>query len=179
MSWAAKPAAWVFAALLALVALPAAADDLQWTLFRSPEHGFSADFPRAPELTTSGTPGKDTLVQYEFQAPIGDNYAYEVAVLEFGSGYVAPKPGVDIYTKLIEGYAKGSDSTVRTQQPRTIAGLPGREAITDDDAHNMHHLVDFVIANGRTYIIVSAGPKGHETSADALRFRDSFALLDK
>lgn len=179
MSWAAKPAGWTVAALLWLVVLPAWAADLKWTPFSSPEHGFSAVFPQEPTLTTTGTPGKDTLVQYEFQVAPSDDYAYEVAVLEFGAGYAAPKPGADIYGKLVEGYAKGSGSTVRTQQAKTIVGLPGMEAVTDDDAHNMHHLVDFVIANGRTYIIVSAGPKGHETSADAIRFRDSFALLGK
>ena len=42
-------------------------------------------FSRAPSLTTSGTPGKDKMVQYEFQFAIGTDNAYEVAVLEFGS----------------------------------------------------------------------------------------------
>jgi hypothetical protein len=74
---------------------------------------------------------------------------------------------------------KGSSSTLRTQQPRTIAGQSGVEAVSDDDQNNMHHLIDIVIANGRVYIVVSAGPKGHETGADAMRFRDSFALIGK
>ena len=157
----------------------ASAADLQWSPLRSPEHGFAADFPGTATLTTSGTPGKDKMVQYEFQFAIGTDNAYEVAVLEFGTGYTAPAATADVYDKLVEGYAKGSGSTLRTQQPRTIAGHPGVEAISDDDQNNMHHLIDLVIADGKVYIVVSAGPKGHETSADAIRFRDSFVLIGK
>jgi hypothetical protein len=177
MSRALKLIGWVGALLLWSGAAPAA--DLQWSPFRSPEHGFAADFPGAPTLTTSGTPGKDKMVQYEFQTAIGTDNAYEVAVLEFGAEYTAPAATADIYGKLVEGYAKGSASTLRTQQPRTIAGQPGVEAISDDEQNNMHHLIDLVIAGGRVYIVVSAGPKGHETSADAIRFRDSFSLIGK
>ena len=179
MSWAPKCVGWAVAALLWFPGARAPAADLQWSPFRSPEHGFAVDFPGVPTPTTSGTPGKDKMVQYEFQTAIGTANAYEVAVLEFGAGYGPPAATAEIYGKLVEGYANGSNSTVRTQYPRTIAGQPGIEAISDDDKNNMHHLIDLVIANGRVYIVVSAGPKGHETSPDAFRFRDSFSLIGK
>jgi hypothetical protein len=179
MGWAVKIAGWAAVTLVWLVATPAPAADLQWSPFRSPEHGFGADFPGPPTLTTSGAPGKDKMVEYEFQTAIGSDFAFEVAVLEFGAGYVAPAATSEIYGKLVEGYANGSNSTVRTQHPRTIAGQPGIEAISDDDKNDMHHLIDLVIANGRVYIVVSAGPKGHETSPEGIRFRDSFSLVGK
>jgi hypothetical protein len=172
-----KLAGWA-AALLVWCAVPALAVD-QWSPFSSPEHGFRADFPAAPTLTTTGTPGKDKMVQYEFQTALGTDYAYEVAVLEFGAGYTAPSATEEIYRKLVEGYANGSNSTLRFQHSRTIAGQPGIEAISDDDKNDMHHLIDIVIANGRVYIVVSAGPKGHEASPAAFRFRDSFSVTDK
>jgi hypothetical protein len=179
MGWAAsKLAAWVVAVPIWFVAVSAPAADLQWSPFRSLEHGFAVDFPAAPTLTTSGTPGTDKMVQYEFQAPIGTDYA-EIAVLEFGAGYAAPAATAEVYDKLVQGYANGSNSTLRTQHPRTIAGQPGIEAISDDDKNDMHHLIDLVIANGRVFIVVSAGPKGHETSTEAIRFRDSFAFIGK
>jgi hypothetical protein len=179
VSWALKFAGWSAAVLMWVAAAPAPAADLRWSPFRSPEHGFQADFSAVPTLTTSGTPGKDKMVQYEFQTAIGTDYAYEVAVLEFGTGYAAPPATADIYNKLVAGYASGSNSILRTQHPRTIAGQPGIEAISDDDKNNMHHLIDIVIANGRVYIVVSAGPKGHETGPEATHFRDSFAFIDK
>ncbi len=164
-------------AVLVWFAAPALAVELQWSPFSSPEHGFKADFPIAPKLTTSGTPGKDKMVQYEFQVAIGSENAYEVAVLEFGAGYTAPSASEEIYGKLVEGYANGSNSTLRTKYPRIIAGEPGIEAISDDEKNNMHHLIDIVIAQGKVYIVVSAGPKGHETSPEAIRFRNSFSLI--
>lgn len=179
MGWAAKAAGWVIAASVWFAATPAPADDLQWSLFRSVDHGFSAEFPGEPTLTPSGTPGKDKMVQYEFQVAVDGDHAFEVAVLEFGAGYQAPAPTVENYDKLVQGYATGSGSIVRAQHPRSIAGQSGVEAISDDDKNDMHHLIDLLIANGRVYIVVSAGRKGHETSADAGRFRDSFALIGK
>src|SRR5579864_6674962 len=132
------------AILVWFAAASAPAADLQWSPFRSPEHGFQADFPGAPTPTVSGTPGKDKMVQYEFQTAIGVDHAYEVAVLEFGAGYAAPAATAEIYGKLVEGYANGSNSTLRTQHPQTIAGQPGVEAISDDDKNDMHHLIDLV-----------------------------------
>jgi len=172
-------AGWVTVALVWFAPAPAPAADLEWSTFRSPDHGFSVDFPGAPTRKHSGTPGKDNMVEYEFQVAPDSDSAFEVAVLEFGTGYKAPGPTAENYDKLVQGYAKGSGSTVRTQKPRTIAGRRGVEAISDDDKDNMHHLIDLVIANGRVYIVVSAGSKDHETGDDAIRFRDSFALISK
>ncbi|HXP03145.1 MAG TPA: hypothetical protein VN808_03425 [Stellaceae bacterium] len=179
MGWAPKLAGWAVAVPVWFAAASVSAADLQWSPFRSPEHGFAADFPGSPALTTSGTPDKDKMVQYEFQTAIGTDYAYEIAVLEFSAGYAAPAATAEIYDKLVQGYANGSNSTLRTQHPRTIAGQPGIEAVSDDDKNDMHHLIDLVIANDRVYIVVSAGPKGHETSPEAIRFRDSFAFIGK
>jgi hypothetical protein len=179
VGWAAKLAGWAVALPVWFAAASVSAADLQWSPFRSPEHGFAADFPGSPTLTTSGAPDKDKMVQYEFQTAISTGYAYEIAVLEFGAGYAAPAANAEIYDKLAQGYANGSNSTLRTQHPRTIAGYPGIEAVSDDDKNDMHHLIDLVIANNRVYIVVSAGPKGHETSPEANRFRDSFAVIGK
>ena len=152
---------------------------MQWSLFRSSDHGFLIEFPGTPTLSTSGAPGKDKMVQYEFQVAADEDHAFEVAVLEFGAGYDAPAPTPENYDKLVQGYARGSNSLVRTQHSRTIAGFPGVEAISDDGKNDMHHLIDLIIANGRVYIVVSAGRDGHEASANADRFRDSFALIGK
>jgi hypothetical protein len=132
MRWATKAvSSWVIAAVVWFAATPTPAADLQWSLFRSSDHGFSAEFPGAPALTLSGTPGKDKMVQYEFQVAADEDHAFEVAVLEFGAGYQAPAPTAENYDKLVQGNATGSGSIVRTQHARTIAGQSGVEAIGD------------------------------------------------
>jgi hypothetical protein len=135
----------------------------KWTDFNSPKYGFAAQFPKAPAESPVGPN------QRNFLTDLGDT-AYLVSVVE----KAAAKQD---WQKLVELYAKGSGSKVRTQRPATIVGHAGVEAITDDEANNVSSLVYMTVVGNRLYQIVSAGPKGHETSADANRFRDSFRIL--
>jgi predicted Zn-dependent protease len=54
---------------------------------------------------------------------------------------------------------------------------PGYEAIAEDGRGNLNHLITLVANGDRIYMVISAGPKGHAKSEDAVRFRDSFRLL--
>jgi hypothetical protein len=135
----------------------------KWTEFSSPKYGFAALFPKTPAESPVGPN------QRNFLNDLG-NTAYFVSVLE----KAAPNQN---WQKLVEAYAKGSGGKVKTQRPATLAGRPGVEAITEDEANNISSLVYMIVVGNRLYQVVSAGPKGHETSADAYRFRDSFRLL--
>jgi len=91
----------------------------------------------------------------------------------------APNPAGDsLYVKMVSAYAKDSESKVRKRGPATIAGRQGFEAITDDGKCKFNHLVSIVPAGDRIYMLVSAGPRGHATSDDAERFRNSLHLTD-
>jgi hypothetical protein len=79
---------------------------------------------------------------------------------------------------MVSAYAKDSESKVRKRGPATIAGRQGFEAITDDGKGKVNHLLSIVPAGDRIYMLVSAGPRGHATSEDAERFRDSFHITD-
>jgi hypothetical protein len=135
----------------------------KWTAFSTSKYGFTALFPRAPAESPVGPN------QRNFLNNLG-NTAYFVSVLEKAATN-------QNWQKLVEAYARGSGGKVRTQRPATLAGHPGVEAITDDEANNISSLVHMIVVGNRLYQVVSAGPKGHETSADAYRFRDSFRLL--
>jgi hypothetical protein len=135
----------------------------KWTEFSFPKFGFAALFSKAP---AESPVGRD---QRNFLNDLG-NTAYLVSVLEKAAAN-------QNWQKLVEAYAKGSGGKVRTQRPATLAGRPGVEAITDDEANNISSLVHMIVVGNRLYQVVSAGPKGHETSVDAYRFRDSFRLL--
>ena len=66
---------------------------------------------------------------------------------------------------------------MRKRGPATIDGRSGFEAIADDNKSKLSHLIDVVPAGDRIYMLVTAGPKGHATSDDAEKFRDSFRVL--
>ncbi len=162
------PIAQVVAALLIVVFAswsgPGAAQE-KWAQLSSPQSGFEAQFPETPTETTVSTN------QRNFLADLGST-AYIVSVVE-------NVPANQNWEKLVEAYASGSASKVRTQRPAMLAGYPGVEAITDNEASDLSSLLNLVLVGNRLYQVVSVGPKGHESSADAYRFRDSFRLLEE
>jgi hypothetical protein len=180
----------ILASLLLATLSPAAAEDQppatpaqpsepQWAEFQSPEHGFAVEFPGTPKLTSTPVEGQNPLLQYDFQVSVGDDTVYSVVVFEYPAGK-APSPITnDFYVKLVNAYAKGSDSRLRKRGEATVAGHAGFEAISDGDngKGRINHLVDVVPSGDRIYMLVSAGPKGHATDDDAEHFRDSFRLL--
>jgi hypothetical protein len=153
------------------------ADELQWSEFHSPERGFAIEFPGKPKTTSAPVEGQNPLLQYDFQVSVSDDTVYSVVVFEYPAGK-GPDPDNDAYLKLVNAYAKGSESRVRKRAPATIAGHPGFEAIADDPKGKLSHLIDVVPAGDRIYMLVTAGPRGHATGQDAVRFRDSFRILD-
>ncbi|HUC61509.1 MAG TPA: hypothetical protein VMF53_06095, partial [Alphaproteobacteria bacterium] len=100
-----------------------------------------------------------------------------VTVLVFGPGSTVPTPTDDYWTRVIQGYAQGSGSVLSTQRPVTFAGQQGVEALTDDNANNLHHRIDAILVGNRLYLVVAAGPNAFPTSEDALRFFGSFRVL--
>ncbi len=152
--------------------------EAQWTEFSAPERGFAVSFPAAPQTTSTGVAGQNPLIRYTFQANDGDDTAYSVVVLEYPAGKAPNPPEESLYVKMVQAYAKESDSKVRKRGTKTIAGRDGFEAITDDGRAKLNHLVSIVPAGDRIYMLISAGPRGHATSDDAERFRDSFRLVE-
>ena len=148
----------------------------QWTEFQSPERGFAVSFPGTPKFTSAPVEGQNPLLQYDFQVSIGEDTVYSVVVFEYPQGK-GPSPDNDTYVKLVNAYAKGSETRLRKRGAATIAGYSGFEAISDDRKGKLSHLIDVVPSGDRIFMLVTAGPKGHATSDDATRFRDSFRLL--
>jgi hypothetical protein len=150
----------------------------QWPEFQSPERGFAVSFPSTPQTTSVAVAGQNPLVRYSFEAYEGDDTVYRVVVLEYPAGKAPNPPSEALYVKMVSAYAKDSESKVRKRGPVTIAGREGFEAITDDGKGKVNHLVSIVPAGDRIYMLISAGPRGHATSDDAERFRDSFRVTD-
>ena len=167
-------------AILALLAIgacgiPALAQQ-KWTAYRYPDQGFSIAFPGEPRLAAKPLAGKYPLTRHDYLFAAGNN-VFEVTVLEYADGPGPDKVDVAHLSGLIASYVRGSGSTLRTQNLVTLAGVPGLEGVSEDGTHDRCHLVDVLAAGARIYLVVSEGPKGHETSAAARRFRDSFRLI--
>jgi hypothetical protein len=154
-----------------------AAQEPQWIEFKSPERGFAISFPGQPKTTSAPVEGQNPLVQYDFQVSVGDETVYSVVVFEYPDGK-GPKPDNDAYLKLVNAYAKGSEARLRKRGPATIDDRSGFEAIADDGKNKISHLIDVVPAGDRIYMLATAGPRSHATSDEAVRFRDSFRVLD-
>jgi hypothetical protein len=127
-------------------------------------------------MTSAAVEGQNPLRQYDFQVSLGEDSVYSVVVFEYPPGK-GPSPDNDTYVKLVNAYAKGSETRLRKRGTATIAGYPGFEAIADDKKGKLSHLIDVVPSGDRIYMLVTAGPKSHATGDGAKRFRDSFRLL--
>jgi hypothetical protein len=149
----------------------------QWTEYKSPERGFAVSFPGIPKTSSAPVEGQNPLLQYDFQVSLGEDTVYSVVVFEYPEGK-GPSPDKDAFVKLVNAYAKGSESRLRKRGPATIAGRSGFEAIADDAQGKLSHLIDVIPAGDRIYMLVTAGGKAHATGDDAVRFRDSFRLLE-
>ncbi len=153
------------------------AGEPQWAEFQSSERGFAVSLPGTPKSTSAPVEGQNPLLQYDFQVSVGDDTVYSVVVFEYPAGK-GPSPDNDTYLKLVNAYAKGSESRLRKRGAATVAGRPGFEAIADDGNSKLSHLIDVIPAGDRIYMLVTAGPRGHATSKNAVRFRDSFRVLE-
>jgi hypothetical protein len=165
-----------FAALFALaLAAGTAAAQEKWIDYREPAQGFAVQFPGPPKVTRTDVRGKFPLTHFQYEF-VTANRVYNISVMAFTKD--APDTsGIAFLSGLIANYAKGTKTALRTQNTAAIAGHPALEAVTEDAANDRYHLVDIFAVAPRVYLIVSEGPKGHETSTEAKRFRNSFKLI--
>jgi hypothetical protein len=155
---------------------PAAPAAPQWSEFKSDTQGFAVSFPGAPKVTSASVEGQNPLLQHDFQVSLGEDTVYTVVVFEYPQGK-APKADTDYYVKLMNAYAKGSETRLRRRGPATVDGRAGFEGIADDGKNKLTHLVTVVPAGDRIYMLASASPRAKGVPDDAERFRDSFRLL--
>ena len=166
-------AAGLVSLLLALQLMPARAQD-QWREFRSDSDGFSIELPQTPTVSARRI-GKSEATQTMFLIEQGRN-AWLVSVIQLAKGAGPKKPDNAYFQGLLKNYADGSKTTARSSRMTTLAGQPALEAITE--APEAAHLVDLTAVGDRVYMLVYVGAKGQETGPDALRFRDSFKLIN-
>jgi hypothetical protein len=158
----------VLAALVTFTLLAffdAATAQERWIEFSSPRYGFAVLFPKTPTESLDST-------TYKFLAT-ARNSAYIVSITDLSAALNADD---ELFAALVQAYSAAGQLTIRTQRRLTFANNASVELIADHKDKDIHHLAYLFPVGKRLYQVISAGPKGHETSADAYRFRDSFRL---
>ena len=158
---------------LAFHLVSASAQD-RWSEFRSDANGFSVMLPQAPTVTSRQI-GTSKATQTNFLIESGA-ITYLVSVVQTEKGTVPKNPDHAYFQKLMKNYAEGSKTVLRTSKAATIAGKPGIEGLLEEG--NSAHQVQVLAAGDRIYMVVYVGPKGQENSADPVRFRGSFRLIN-
>lgn len=158
---------------LAWQAAPAGAQ-AQWREFRAESDGFTILLPATPTVSARRI-GKTEATQTMFLIE-RERYAYLVSVIQMAKGSGPKKLDHAYFQGLMKNYAEGSKTAMRSTRMTTLAGQPAMEGITD--APEAAHLVNLTAAGDRVFMVVYVAPKGEETGADAVRFRDSFKLLN-
>lgn len=152
----------------------------QWREFHFPERGFVASFPgitEKPKPVSTPVSGQNPLLQHDYQAKADKGTVYSIVVFEYPEGRAPSRPKPDYFAKIVDAYAKGSNSRVRTKTAKLVDQRPGYESVAEDGRGALNHLINLVANGDRVYMIISAGEKGHAKDDDAKRFRDSFRLL--
>lgn len=156
------------------------APEVEWREFHFPERGFVASFPgvtEKPKPVSTPVSGQNPLLQHNYQVKAPEDSVYSIVVFEYPDGRAPNPPKPDFFEKVVDAYAKGSNTRVRSESAKTIHDRPGYEAIAEDSRGKLNHAIELVANGDRIYMIVSAGPSGHAKSEDAKRFRENFRLL--
>ena len=175
-----RKAVFAIATLFTVLASSASAQT-QWVEHRDPERRFAALFPQAPKVASARQESQDksiTYMQYSYTVDLGAR-AFIITVFEYPTGILPPNPDEKFWSGRVMDFAAGSNSVVRRQSPVILGGRSGMEAVTSNDKDDFHYLLDFTLVEHRLYAVISAGTIGHESTTDAVRFRDAFRFIDK
>ena len=147
-----------------------------WERFSFAARGFSASFPASPAANEVQGQDQNEGAHYTYNVRLG-NRIFLISVMELHAGQGPQNPDRAFFTHLLGAYVQGSGTSIRRESATKIAGQSCFEAVLDSATLNASSLLDALVVGDRVYIILSRGPKGFDSSADALRFRDSFRLL--
>ena len=159
--------------LFALQFVPASAR-AQWREFRSEADGFAVMLPQEPKVTSQRI--KDTQATQSMIMVEKGELAYLVSVIHMEKGTGPKNPDLKYFQGLMKNYTEGAGTTLRTSKAARIAGKPGIDGVSD--AGDSAHQVQIMATGDRVYMVIYVGPKGQENSADPVRFRNSFKLIN-
>jgi hypothetical protein len=163
-----------FVLALVAVSIPALTLADAWQTYSTPTDGFSIDVPAAFALQVLPDADAPDNVMHIYSVSDRSDPAGTAFYLVGAAQTKAPL--AQLADADFRGYAGSVKCTLSASKPRTIDGYAALEA-TCAGGNVAMSLIDEVEANGYSYMLASGGPAGHDTSAAALRYRDSLVLL--
>ena len=165
--------------ILVVAALLAGCGGTTWTEFSSADGAFSVLMP--------GTPTEETQTEDTDLGPIDVHlFTFEKGEVAYLVGYnVFPAAVVEAATPAVlldsarDGQVETVKGTLVSETEITLGTYPGRDLeiqVEGSDGTSSLRSRLFMVGD-RLYQLVVGGPKGQSTSADTIKFLDSFELV--
>lgn len=160
---------------LAVVAITLAGCSREDTV-TSEDGGFKATFPVKAQATSMPVKTGGIEVTMNMVAAEKNGASFVVSYVDYPKGTLAQKSTDQAFKDIIEGTVGNIQGTLRSAEPITLGGTPGREVLIDVPEQNVAVHERIFLVGDRLYQVMYGGPKGTESSGDALTFMDSFKL---
>jgi hypothetical protein len=171
-----RPCRAALVALLILFCRGASAADApaKWQTFVSEEGGFSVLFPGTPRPIVD-PPDPNGTKSHQFLVELGRT-AYIVGYTDYKFGTFVGHTPQQVLDNARDKLVKGQPVKLLEDKAIALAGRAGRE-VAFEEKDGFTQIYDLYLVGDRLYQVISAGPKGHDKSAAAIRFRDSFRFI--
>lgn len=138
--------------------------------------GFTATFPCAANLTNQTVAAGKTSIPVVNQSCEKGNAVYYVVTSTYPKGFLAKKTPKAAFADAVGGAAANVKGTVRADNPITLAGVAGHDALIDVNAKKATVHLRVFFAGDKQYQVMVVGPAGQENSKAAMGFLESFKL---
>jgi hypothetical protein len=150
-----------------------------WVEYRPAGAGFRIEMPGKAKVNNEAVktdvgmvPSTTAVVE------VGTSVAYVVMHSSYPDKVLAERTPERILDGVRDGSVKGK--VLRSEQKLTVGGYPARRLIIDDNKEGFVFLSLIVLVGPQlNQAIFVSQTKGAEASADAKRFVDSFAIVDR
>jgi hypothetical protein len=160
-----------------VVALCGVAFAQTWLEYRPPGGGYRVEFPEQPKSSVKKADTPAGPIEVTQVLLDRGSIAFLISVNDYPQQIVA-KLSVE---QVLDGVRDGQISagaTLRNEQKLTMGNQPARRLILDRP-DGLSFFSQIVFAGTRLFQAIYAGPKGTESGEDAVKFINSFALVDR
>jgi hypothetical protein len=146
-----------------------------WKQFSSKEGRFSVQLPGDPK---QGKQSIDTqagkIDMHLFTYEVSKEVAYIVIFNDYPAAIVEKANKNKMLDGARDGAVKKVKGTLRGEKKLTMNGSPGREVVVDTPQLSFRNKM-FMVKN-RLYQVMAVTPKGKDSTADVMKFLNSFKL---
>ena len=151
----------------------------QWVEERPAGAGYRIEFPGTPKSSTQDVDTRAGSVRmYMSEFSTNDDTIF----LSIYSIYPENSLSTDTQKALSsarDGGVNNVKGKLRSERRLSVGGAPATRVVIDIPESNQTGVALIVLSGNRLYQAITVVPAGQETSADVMRFIDSFALVSR